>query len=79
MLSDRAKQIVVFERQWWKYAGSKEQAIRSLFEMNATRYYQVLNEMLDDPEVEQYDPMTVHRLQRSRDTRLRARMTRTRS
>jgi hypothetical protein len=27
-LSDRDRQIIAFERQWWKYAGSKETAIK---------------------------------------------------
>ena len=29
-LSDRDRQIIAFERQWWKYAGSKESAIKEL-------------------------------------------------
>ena len=37
-LSRRDKEILAFERQWWKYAGAKEQAIRELFDMSATRY-----------------------------------------
>ena len=46
-LSDRDREIIAFERQWWKYAGAKEQAIRELFDMSATRYYQVLNALID--------------------------------
>ncbi|CPY99377.1 Fis family transcriptional regulator [Mycobacteroides abscessus] len=42
-LSRREHDILAFERQWWKYAGSKEDAIKELFGMSATRYYQVLN------------------------------------
>jgi hypothetical protein len=38
-LSRRECEILAFERQWWKYAGAKEQAIRDLFDMSATRYY----------------------------------------
>ena len=49
-LSDRDREILEFERQWWKYAGAKEQAIRELFDMSATRYYQVLNVLVDRPE-----------------------------
>ena len=49
-LSDRDRAVLAFERQWWKYAGAKEQAIRELFDMSATRYYQVLNALLDRPE-----------------------------
>ena len=48
-LSDRDLEILAFERQWWKYAGSKEQAIKELFDMSSTRYYQVLNALLDTP------------------------------
>src|SRR5690606_22947490 len=39
-LTDRARQLIDSERQWWKYAGAKEQAIKDLFDMSATRYYQ---------------------------------------
>jgi len=46
-LSERDEQVLAFERQWWKYAGAKEQAIRELFDMSATRYYQVLNALID--------------------------------
>ena len=40
-LTDREREVLAFERQWWKYAGAKEQAIKELFDMSATRYYQV--------------------------------------
>jgi hypothetical protein len=42
-LTEREQEILAFERQWWRYAGAKEQAVRELFDMSATRYYQVLN------------------------------------
>src|SRR5262249_4192501 len=42
-LSDRDQAILAFERQWWKFAGAKEQAIRLRFDLSATRYYQGLN------------------------------------
>ena len=48
-LTRRDREILAFERQWWKYAGAKEQAIRELFDMSATRYYQVLNALIDTP------------------------------
>jgi hypothetical protein len=75
-LSDRDREILAFERQWWKYAGAKEQAIRELFEMNATRYYQVLNALIDNPAALQADPMLIKRLNRLRATRQRARSAR---
>ena len=30
-LNDREREILAFERQWWKYAGAKEQAVKELF------------------------------------------------
>jgi hypothetical protein len=75
-LSDRDREILEFERQWWKYAGAKEQAIRDLFDMSATRYYQVLNALLDNPAALEADPMLVKRLRRMRATRQRARSAR---
>jgi len=75
-LSDRDREIIAFERQWWKYAGAKEQAIRELFDMNATRYYQVLNALIDNPAALEVDPMLIKRLHRLRATRQRARSAR---
>ena len=75
-LSDRDRSILEFERQWWKYAGAKEQAIRDLFDMSATRYYQVLNALLDNPAALEADPMLVKRLRRMRAARQRARSAR---
>jgi hypothetical protein len=75
-LSERDRGILEFERQWWKYAGAKEQAVRELFDMSATRYYQVLNGLLDSPAALEFDPMLVKRLRRMRATRQRARSAR---
>ncbi|MGN6473472.1 MAG: DUF3263 domain-containing protein [Mycobacteriales bacterium] len=75
-LSQRDSEILEFERQWWKYAGAKEQAIRDLFDMSATRYYQVLNALLDRPEALAADPMLVKRLRRMRAARQRQRSAR---
>lgn len=75
-LSERDQQVLAFERQWWKYAGAKEQAIRELFDMSATRYYQVLNALIDSPAALAHDPMLVKRLRRLRTTRQRARSAR---
>lgn len=75
-LSDRDRRILEFERQWWKYAGAKEQAIRDLFDMSGTRYYQLLNGLIDSPDALTVDPMLVKRLRRMRATRQRARSAR---
>ena len=75
-LSARDQEILAFERQWWKYAGAKEQAVRELFDMTATRYYQALNTLIDSPAALAHDPMLVKRLRRMRSTRQRARSAR---
>ena len=75
-LSDRDREIIAFERQWWKYAGAKEQAIRELFDMSATRYYQVLNALIDSQTALEADPMLIKRLRRLRSSRQRARSAR---
>jgi len=72
-LSERDRAVLIFEKQYWKYTGAKEQAIRDRFEMSATRYYQVLNALLDRPEAQEFEPMLVKRLRRQRAARQRAR------
>ena len=76
VLSDRDREILAFERQWWKHQGSKEQAVRELFDMSAARYYQLLNALLDSPAAMAADPMLVKRLRRQRASRQRARSAR---
>jgi hypothetical protein len=70
-LSDRDRTILDFEKKWWRYPGAKEQAIREQLAMPATRYYQLLNALLDRPEALVYDPMLVRRLRRLRARRMR--------
>ncbi len=75
-LTPREQEMLAFERQWWKFAGSKEQAVRELFGLSDTRYYQTLNALIDRPEALAHDPMLVKRLRRLRASRQRARAVR---
>jgi hypothetical protein len=75
-LSERDVAILDFERSWWKHAGVKEQAIRERFDMSATRYYQLLNELLENPAALAHDPILVKRLKRLRTYRQRQRVAR---
>jgi hypothetical protein len=75
-LSDHQRAILDFERQWFRRPGAKEQAIRDLFDMSPTRYYQALNALLDIPEAHEYDAVLVKRLQRLRAAGLRTRSAR---
>ena len=69
----REREMLAFERQWWRYAGAKEAAIREQFGMSATRYYQALNALVDRPEALAADPLLVRRLRRMRAARQRQR------
>ncbi|WP_083450492.1 DUF3263 domain-containing protein [Luteipulveratus mongoliensis] len=75
-LSQRDQEILSFERQWWKYPGAKEQMIRERFDMSSTRYYQVLNSLIDSSSALAHDPMLVKRLRRLRASRQKQRSAR---
>ena len=75
-LSERDREILSLERLWWQYAGAKEQVIREKFDMSATRYYQVLNALIDREVALAYDPLLVKRLRRMRQKRQRSRSAR---
>ena len=75
-LDRREREILAFEGQWWKYAGAKEQAIRELFDMSPTRYYQVVNRLIDKSAALEAEPMLVKRLRRLRTGRQRTRAAR---
>lgn len=72
-LTDRERGILAFEAQWWKRSGKKDAAIRELFDMSASRYYQLLNTLLDSPAALRTDPMLIKRLRKARAARQRAR------
>ncbi len=72
-LSRREHEMLVFERQWWRQAGAKETAIRDRFGVTPTRYYQVLNALVDHPAALAADPLLVRRLRRLRMAKQRRR------
>jgi hypothetical protein len=72
-LSRREHEMLTFERQWWRQAGAKETAIRDRFGVPPTRYYQVLNALVDRPDALAADPLLVRRLRRVRRARARTR------
>jgi hypothetical protein len=72
-LTERERAILAFEQQWWRHAGAKEQAIRDTFGLSSTRYYQLLNGLLDNPAALAVDPGLIGRLRRLRSSRARNR------
>lgn len=72
-LSDLEKRILEFERNWWRYAGAKETAVKELFDLTPPRYYQLLNDLIDREDALMASPMLVKRLRRLRQARMSAR------
>lgn len=74
VLTDRDRAILDFERGCWQLSSPKADAIRAHLDLSPTRYYQLLNLLLDDPAAAAYDPLVVRRLRRARLHRRRARI-----
>jgi hypothetical protein len=73
-LSPRDRAILNFERSWRQLPGPKEVAIREHLRISPSRYYALLNALLDDPDALRHDPLTVKRAQRVRNDRRRERI-----
>lgn len=63
MLNEQDRAALDIEARSWRYAAHKEQAVTAVG-TTATRHYQRIRRLLDDPEAMAYAPMTVHRLRR---------------
>ena len=72
-LDERDMRILAFERSWWRIPGAKERDILEVFAIPVTRYYQLLNELIDRAEAAEFDPVLVTRLRRQRSRRQRMR------
>ncbi|MFD9974603.1 DUF3263 domain-containing protein [Streptomyces sp. NPDC059017] len=66
-LPGRDRAVLAFERAAWSGPGAKERAVREELGISPTRYYQLLNALLDDPRALAHDPVTVNRLRRVRE------------
>ena len=67
-LTERDRAVLALEARPWRTAGAKERAIRAELDLSATRYYQLLNALLDNPEALAADPVLVNRLRPVYDT-----------
>ena len=72
-LTDLEVRILDLERQWWKYAGIKDSAIRELFNLSAKQYYELLNNLIDRPDALAASPLLIKRLRRLREARVSSR------
>ena len=73
LLSDLEVRILDFERQWWKYAGAKDAAIKELFQISAKEYYELLNNLIDREDALTASPLLIKRLRRLREARVSSR------
>lgn len=71
-LSERELDMLVFEREWWRYAASRGDAIREHFGTDPARHDRDLDALIDDRRAMAVDPMLVKRLKRMRAARRRA-------
>ncbi|WP_316526864.1 DUF3263 domain-containing protein [Kitasatospora brasiliensis] len=72
-LSERDRAVLALEGRQWRTAGAKERAIREELGLSPTRYYQLLNALLDREEALAHAPVLVNRLHRIREARRAAR------
>jgi len=72
-LSEFEVKLLEFERNWWRHAGSKESAVKQLFNLTPPAYYQLLNNLIDKEAALMAQPILVKRLRRIRDARATAR------
>lgn len=75
-LDARSRELLDFERDWWKSPGPKERLVRERLGLSPARYHQLLNRAIDLPEALEYDAMLVRRLRRLREDRRRKRSAR---
>jgi len=75
-LTESQVDLLDFEKLWWSLPGSKEAEIRERFGISTTRYYQLLNALIDTEAALAHDPLLVKRLRRLRTARQRERTAR---
>ena len=63
-LTDRERDVLDVERDWWLSAPSKRQAIQERLGLSPGAYYGVLRRLAASPEAFAYDPLVVHRIRR---------------
>ena len=73
-LSPHDEAILDFEARWWQMSGRKDDHIRAQFEMSPSSYYRALHALVQSPDADAYDPLTVRRVRRRRDQARRERI-----
>ena len=76
VLSDLERRVLEVAQLRWKYRGALESHVRDEFGWSMTRFFQVLDHLLDRPAAVSEFPQLVYRLSRLRQFRRQARTTR---
>lgn len=63
-MTEQQAAILALENRWWRYQGSKEQAIRDELGLTPIRYYQLLAALIQTETALENDPVLVNRLRR---------------
>lgn len=66
VLDQTARKMLELESRPFKYAGAKQEAIRSTFGMSSVEYHQRLNAVIGSEAALAYAPMVVRRLRQAR-------------
>lgn len=66
-LPPQAEAVLEFATRWWRTAGARDEALRVELHLTPTRYFQILNRLIDDEQAVQRYPLLTERLRRQRD------------
>lgn len=66
-LTETERGILDIEGRLWLQSGPKDTAILLELGLSPIRYYQQLNELLDDPRALRHNPVLINRLRRRRE------------
>ncbi|ANA85246.1 DUF3263 domain-containing protein [Gordonia phage BritBrat] len=68
-MTDEERRMLDLAGERWNYPGNLEQMIRDEFGISLTRFWQIVNRLLDTREALEYSPQVVNRLRRLRTRR----------
>ncbi|MEU8481509.1 DUF3263 domain-containing protein [Streptomyces hygroscopicus] len=66
-LSERDRAIINLAARGFRSPGARDRAIREQLGLTPTRYFQLLNGLLNDVRALAHDPVTINRLRRIRE------------
>jgi hypothetical protein len=72
MLSNEDRDLLAFEETHWVHTGRKQNGIREQFEFSAPRYYQLLGDLIQNPDAVRAFPQLTKRMLERRDAHTHA-------